>query len=78
VSLLLRHRFESAAAAPGISAPLLCIVAERDEIIPAERSRALHDAWAGPKRWVELKGAGHNSTDDADNYWPGIVDFVRK
>ncbi|MCD6041551.1 MAG: alpha/beta fold hydrolase, partial [Burkholderiales bacterium] len=39
VSLLLRHRFESAAAAPGITAPLLCIVAERDEIIPAERSR---------------------------------------
>jgi pimeloyl-ACP methyl ester carboxylesterase len=78
VSLLLRHRFESAAAAPGITAPLLCIVAERDEIIPAERSRALYDAWAGPKRWVELKGAGHNSTDDAANYWPSIVDFIKK
>jgi pimeloyl-ACP methyl ester carboxylesterase len=78
VSLLLRHRFESAAAAPGITAPLLCIVAERDEIIPAERSRALYDAWAGPKRWVELKGAGHNSTDDAANYWPSILDFIKK
>jgi uncharacterized protein len=78
VSLLLRHRFESAAAAPGITAPLLCIVAERDEIIPAQRSRALYDAWAGPKRWVELKGAGHNSTDDAANYWPSILEFIKK
>jgi pimeloyl-ACP methyl ester carboxylesterase len=78
VSLMLRHRFESAAAAPSITAPLLCIVAERDEIIPAERSRALYDAWAGPKRWVELKGAGHNSTDDAANYWPSILDFIKK
>ena len=78
VSLLLRHRFESAAAAPSITAPLLCIVAERDEIIPAERSRALYDAWAGPKRWIELKGAGHNSTDDAENYWPSILAFLRE
>jgi pimeloyl-ACP methyl ester carboxylesterase len=78
VGLMLRHRFDSAAAAPKIGAPLLCIVAERDEVIPAARSRALYQAWGGPKRWVALPGAGHNSTDDADNYWPSILAFLRE
>jgi pimeloyl-ACP methyl ester carboxylesterase len=77
VSWLLKHRFESAALAPGIKAPLLCIVAMEDEIIPAAHSRRLYDAWAGEKRWVGLKGAGHNSTDTAANYWTSIADFIK-
>ena len=48
-----------------ITAPLLCIVATHDEVIPAEHARRLYDAWGGPKRWVALEGAGHNSTDGA-------------
>jgi pimeloyl-ACP methyl ester carboxylesterase len=76
VSWLLRHRFESASRAPGIAAPLLCLVAGRDEIIPAERSRQLYDAWAGPKRWVELDGAGHNSTDGSPLFWDHIRRFI--
>jgi len=76
VSWMLRHRFDSVAAAPKITAPLLCIVATGDEIIPAEHSKRLYDAWGGEKRWVGLDGAGHNSTDDAANYWPGIRKFL--
>ncbi|MBK6336533.1 MAG: hypothetical protein IPF60_12450 [Betaproteobacteria bacterium] len=49
VSALLRHRFDAAAEAPRIAAPLLAIVADRDSIIPNERSQALYDAWAGPE-----------------------------
>lgn len=78
VSLLLKHRFDSASAAAGIRAPLLCLVAERDEVIPRERSRALYDTWAGPKRWVELVGAGHNSTDDHPRFWENIAAFVQE
>lgn len=76
VGWLLRHRFESAARAPAIAAPLLCLVAERDEIIPAVRSRRLYEAWAGPKRWVELQGAGHNSTDGSPLFWDHIRRFI--
>lgn len=76
VSWLLRHRFDSAALAPKIGAPLLCIVAERDEIIPKVHSQRLYDAWGGPKRWVTLEGASHNATDDAVNYWPSIRKFL--
>ena len=63
--------------APGIAAPLLCLVAGRDEVIPVERSRALYEAWGGAKRWVELAGAGHNGTDDAPPFWQSIREFVR-
>ena len=78
VGWMLRHPFDSAARAPSITAPLLCLVAERDEVIPAVHSRRLFDAWKGPKRWVELKGAGHNSTDDAAVFWDEIRDFLEK
>jgi uncharacterized protein len=77
VGWMLKHRFESVALAPQISAPLLCIVATGDEIIPAVHSQRLYDAWGGPKRWIGLDGAGHNSTDDAANYWTSIVAFLK-
>jgi pimeloyl-ACP methyl ester carboxylesterase len=78
VNWLLRHRFDSIAAAPNITAPLLSIVAERDEIIPAVHAQRLYDAWGGPKRWIALDGAGHNSTDNHANYWSSIAAFIKK
>ena len=76
VNWMLRHRFDSVALAPAIKAPLLCIVATDDEIIPAVHSKRLYDAWGGEKRWVGLEGAGHNSIDDAANYWTSIAAFL--
>ena len=78
VGLLLKHRFDSVAAAPKITAPLLCIVAVDDEIIPVAHAKRLYDAWAGEKRWVGLEGAGHNSTDNAANYWTSITAFLQQ
>ena len=77
VNWMLRHRFDSAALAPKIDSPLLCIVATADEIIPAEHSKRLYEAWRGEKRWVALEGAGHNSTDNAANYWTSIAAFLK-
>jgi len=76
VSWMLKHPFDSLRRAPAIAAPLLCLVAERDEIIPAVHSRRLFDAWQGPKRWVELGGAGHNSTDDVPAFWQAIRELL--
>jgi len=78
VSWMLKHRFDSVRRAPQITAPLLCLVAERDEIIPLVHSKRLYDAWKGPKRWVELLGAGHNSTDGAPQFWSAIRSFLDK
>lgn len=76
VGWMLKHRFDSVSLAPAIKSPLLCIVASADEIIPAEHSKRLYEAWGGEKHWVGLEGAGHNSTDNAANYWPSILKFL--
>ena len=76
VSWMLKHPFDSLARAPAIAAPLLCLVAERDQVIPAIHSKRLFEAWKGPKRWVELAGAGHNSTDDVPAFWQAIREFL--
>ncbi len=76
VSLLLRHRFEATADARRNRMPLLAIVGESDLIIPPERSRALYDAWAGPKRWQAIPDAGHNDLGDADAFWEVVARFL--
>jgi pimeloyl-ACP methyl ester carboxylesterase len=76
VAWMLKHPFDSVGLAPAMDIPLLCLVAERDEIIPIVHSKRLFDAWRGPKRWVELKSAGHNSTDDAPAFWQAIREFL--
>ena len=77
VGLLLRHRFDSLSLAPRMKAPLLCIAATHDEIIPIEHAKRLYAAWGGPKRWAEL-AAGHNSMDDHPVYWSNIQTFIAR
>lgn len=75
VGLLLKHRFDSVSLAPRISAPLLCLAARDDEVIPEEHARRLYDAWGGEKRLVELSG-GHNGADRHPDYWPAVRQFL--
>ncbi len=72
VDLLLKHRFDSIGKAPGLKQPLLCLIAERDEVIPPVHGERLFDAWGGPKRKVILQEASHNTTDDHPLFWPSI------
>ena len=76
VSLLLRHRFDSLDLAPRIGVPMLCIVAERDSIIPVEHARRLHAAWQGDKRLVSIANAGHNDLSANPAYWREIGNFL--
>jgi len=78
VRLMLRHPFDSAERAPKLSMPLLCIAASRDEVIPMEHARRLYEAWGGPKQWVELQGANHNSTDGMPAFWQSITAFLQQ
>jgi uncharacterized protein len=63
VSLLLRDRYDSAALAGRLSAPLLVVAGGRDRIVPASHSRRLFAAAPQPKRLVVLEGADHNDLD---------------
>ena len=76
VSLLLRHRFDALADAKRNKMPLLAIVAGSDSIIPPERSRALFDAWAGPKTWQLVPQAEHDSLGASDVFWEGVAHFL--
>ena len=78
VKLLLRHRFDSAARAPQITAPLLAIAGAQDTLIRPERSRALVQAWGGPARLEVLGGVEHNDVHLHPAYWSLIVAFLRK
>ena len=76
VDWMLKHRFDSIALAPRLKQPLLCLIAERDEVIPPEHAETLFAAWGGPKRRVLLGGAGHNDTDGATGFWPAVRGFL--
>jgi uncharacterized protein len=76
VDWMLKHRFDSIGLAPQMKQPLLCLIAERDDVIPPEHAERLFAAWAGPKRRVLLGGAGHNTTDSAQGFWPSVRDFL--
>jgi hypothetical protein len=76
VDFLLKHRFDSIARAPLLKQPLLCLIAERDEVIPPVHGERLFDAWGGAKRRVVLQDAGHNSTDAHPMFWPAIRGFL--
>jgi hypothetical protein len=77
VSLMLRHPYDSIGRAPKITAPLLCIAASRDEVIPAAHARRLFEAWGGPKRWLLLEEAGHNTTDSHPLFWQNVSEFLQ-
>ncbi len=57
---LLFDRYPLAEQLREVRVPVLVLVTERDEIVPAALSRRVFDAAAGPKRYVALSGAHHN------------------
>ena len=77
VSLLMRDRYDSGRLAPSIRAPVLLIVAGKDEIISRARSDALKAAF-GPTRArvTVLDGAGHNDIDGRPQYLESIAEFL--
>jgi pimeloyl-ACP methyl ester carboxylesterase len=77
VSLMLRHRFDSLASVPQINAPLLCLVASEDRVIPRAHSRALFEAWRGAKSWHEVPRSDHDSIAGEPEYWRSIADFLK-
>jgi pimeloyl-ACP methyl ester carboxylesterase len=76
VDWMLKHRFDSISRAPRLKTPLLCLLAERDEVIPAVHGERLFEAWGGAKRKILLQEAGHNSTDAHPMFWPAIREFL--
>ncbi len=60
VDALLFDRYPLTEQVRGMGVPLLVLVTERDEIVPAALSRRVFDAATEPKRYVTLAAAHHN------------------
>jgi hypothetical protein len=75
VSLLLKHRFDSASRAPTIKTPLLALIAANDEIIPRESSQRLIEQWGGPHSVKIIEGS-HNTLQDSTGYWESFEKFL--
>jgi fermentation-respiration switch protein FrsA (DUF1100 family) len=72
VRLLLRDRFPTAEHVAAVTAPVVVVVGDADEVVPAEQSRAV--AAAAGSALVEVPAARHNDPELA--YGPAVVDAV--
>jgi fermentation-respiration switch protein FrsA (DUF1100 family) len=77
VGWMLKHRFDSISRAPRVRVPLLCFIAEHDDVVPPAHAERLFAAWGGAKRRIMLRNAKHNETDNADGFWPAVREFTR-
>jgi len=79
VGLLLRDRFDNAAALQGYRGPIVVVTAGADAIIPAGEGRRLYQALpTSAKRLEEIPGAGHNDWIERTPAatWQGWLGFI--
>ncbi len=77
VDLLLLDRYESTGAGAKVTAPTLIIAADRDEVVPMERTFLLREAFAdGVAEMLVIRGAGHNTLSGFPEYMNAVVDWI--
>ena len=71
-------RYDSLRLIPQVTAPVLVIHGQRDEIVPVSQGRELFEAANEPKSFVTLPAAGHNDTYEAggSRYWDSLAGFL--
>jgi fermentation-respiration switch protein FrsA (DUF1100 family) len=72
--LLLKDRFPVVENVARIGVPTTVVYGSADSIVPAEQSRAVADAAAGPVERVEVRDADHNDAVLLDG--PQVIDAV--
>jgi hypothetical protein len=60
VRWLARDRYETIAKIGGVSAPVMVVHGEQDQIVPVDMGRAVLAAAPDPKRGLFVQGFGHN------------------
>lgn len=78
VRWLLLDRYDNVAALAGYEGPVAVLLAENDEVIPADLGQELYDNYDGPKRlWVQ-EGSNHNTLDLSPGrpWWEELTRFL--
>ena len=78
VQILMADRFDSMTGLKNFSAPAAFLVAEQDEVTPAEGGRALYEGYSGPKRLWLIAGAQHNDAAALldKGQWRNVLSFA--
>jgi pimeloyl-ACP methyl ester carboxylesterase len=78
VNWMLRDRYDAQAHLAKFDRPVVVAVAERDSIVPARFGKALHAAYAGPKRLMVIQASDHNDWPDRVDaaWWRAAVSFA--
>lgn len=76
LSGIMKRYFDSASIAPRITAPLFCLVGEKDQAIPPELSMKLVDLWGGTTRVQVYKGEDHGLLLHENSSWDDILAFL--
>lgn len=76
VGLMLKHRFDSAALAPGIVTPALFLIASHDQVVPVRFAKKLEKVWGGSVTAVTVEGTDHNTIETAPAYWEAVNAFL--
>jgi len=82
IGLIVKDRYDAAAAIGTVPCPVLSIHGSDDGIVPIELGRELHDAAKAArfKEWYEIEGAGHNDVAYAGGraYYTRVHDFLTR
>jgi fermentation-respiration switch protein FrsA (DUF1100 family) len=75
---LLKTRFDSLSKITRVSAPLLLVHGDRDQIVPVQMAERLFAAAAEPKRMHVIQGGGHNDLVllGSDEYFRALREFL--
>ena len=72
------YRFPTREWLARVDCPVLFLHGDADSVIPYRHGRALHDGYAGPKRFVTIPGGDHNDLEPEDPapYWAAVTGFA--
>lgn len=76
----LEGRYDTLERVQRLRQPVLVVHGREDRIVPWSMGRALYEAASGPRRWLEVEGAGHNDllTVAGRDYFLAIERFLRE
>ncbi len=70
--------FNSLSRINRVKVPLLVIHGDKDEVVPYVLGLRLYNAYQGTKKFVSIKGGGHNDLQKVDSrlYWSELYKFI--
>jgi fermentation-respiration switch protein FrsA (DUF1100 family) len=77
---IMRTRYETQRHIRQVTAPLLVIQGDSDDVVPVQFGRRVFVAANEPKQWLLVPGAGHNFADRAapDLYYNAVREFLTR